>query len=49
MVLSQMEKILEGSSWLKKANQTPVDFDAFAGLEENETKDKDSSTTIKLF
>lgn len=49
MVLSQMEKILEGSSWLKKANQTPVDFDAFAGLDENETKDKDSSTTIKLF
>jgi 5'-3' exonuclease len=49
MALSQMEKILEGSSWLKKANQTPVDFDAFAGLDENETKDKDSSTTIKLF
>lgn len=49
MVLSQMEKILEGSSWLKKANQTPVDFDAFAGLDENETKITDSSTTIKLF
>ena len=49
MVLSQMEKILEGSSWLKKANQTPVDFDAFAGLDENETKSTDSSTTIKLF
>jgi 5'-3' exonuclease len=49
MVLSQMEKILEGSSWLKKANQTPVDFDAFAGLDENETKDKESYTTNKLF
>jgi hypothetical protein len=41
-----MEKILEGSSWLKIANSTPVDFDAFAGLDESETKGNNSSTTI---
>jgi len=46
MNLSQMEKILEGSSWLKIANSTPVDFDAFAGLDESETKSNNSSTTI---
>lgn len=46
MNLSQMEKILEGSSWLKIANSTPVDFDAFAGLDENETKSNNSSTII---
>jgi 5'-3' exonuclease len=46
MNLSQMEKILEGSSWLKIANSTPVDFDAFAGLDESETKGNNSSTTI---
>lgn len=50
MSLSQMEKILEGTGWLKKANTTPVDFDAFAGLEEHETKVNDSSkTTNTLF
>ena len=46
MNLSQMEKILEGSSWLKIANSTPVDFDAFSGLDESETKSNNSSTTI---
>jgi citrate lyase synthetase len=46
MNLSQMEKILEGSSWLKIANSTPVDFDAFAGLDESETKATDTSKTI---
>jgi 5'-3' exonuclease len=46
MNLSQMEKILEGSSWLKIANSTPVDFDAFSGLDESETKGNNSSTTI---
>jgi len=50
MSLSQMEKILEGTGWLKKANTTPVDFDAFAGLEEHETKVNDNSkTTNTLF
>ena len=46
MNLSQMEKILEGSSWLKIANSTPVDFDAFAGLDESETKSNNTSTII---
>jgi hypothetical protein len=46
MNLSQMEKILEGSSWMKKANTTPVDFDAFAGLDESETKSTEASKTI---
>jgi citrate lyase synthetase len=46
MNLSQMEKILEGSNWLKIANSTPVDFDAFAGLDESETKATDTSKTI---